>query len=217
VPNDQTQTTVVVLPTSGTTGEPKLVALTRANIDASVKAWVHAMDLKHTDRCLNVMPAWHGGLISNLLASCSVGATVVSAKATSAFELWECEGGLDAEADGLAAFYAERLAAAQQNTDPRSSTAERPAEGLGDAGPTPGGVAAPTPQKSARGTGFDWPGYVEAITKWAATVEDYRIIERFRVDHARHIEHLRLANAKARDDLLRALAERERILRGGEP
>jgi long-subunit acyl-CoA synthetase (AMP-forming) len=35
------------------------------------------------------MPAWHGGLISNVLASCSVGATVVSAKATSSFELWE--------------------------------------------------------------------------------------------------------------------------------
>lgn len=81
--------TVLVLPTSGTTGTPKLVPLTQTNIQASIEAWVRAFSLTSTDRCLNVMPLWHGGLISNVLASHSVGATVINVPKPSLEEFWE--------------------------------------------------------------------------------------------------------------------------------
>ncbi len=81
--------TVLVLPTSGTTGAPKLVPLTQANIEASTRAWVRALGLTAADRCLNVMPLWHGALISNVLASHSVGATIINIPKPSLDEFWE--------------------------------------------------------------------------------------------------------------------------------
>ncbi len=79
----------LVLPTSGTTGTPKLVPLTQSHIKASVQAWAQALGLTDQDRCLNIMPVWHGGLISNVMASDAVGATVINVpNPSSALELW---------------------------------------------------------------------------------------------------------------------------------
>ncbi len=78
----------LVLPTSGTSGTPKLVSLTSANVQASTQAWVQALDLTAKDLCLNIMPIWHGSLISNVLASNAVGATVVNVPKPSPMELW---------------------------------------------------------------------------------------------------------------------------------
>jgi long-subunit acyl-CoA synthetase (AMP-forming) len=82
--------TVLVLPTAGTTGSPKQVPLTQANIDASVCAWIEALGLTRSDRCLNVMPIWHGALISNVLTSLSVGGVVMSVpRVVSPLHLWQ--------------------------------------------------------------------------------------------------------------------------------
>jgi acyl-CoA synthetase (AMP-forming)/AMP-acid ligase II len=64
--------------TSGTTSRPKIVPLTHANICASACSSRTALALKETDRCLNVMPLFHGhGLIGIVLASLAAGASVV--------------------------------------------------------------------------------------------------------------------------------------------
>jgi acyl-CoA synthetase (AMP-forming)/AMP-acid ligase II len=64
--------------TSGTTSRPKMVPLTHANICASTYSTRAALALKETDRCLNVMPLFHGhGLIGIVLASLAAGANVV--------------------------------------------------------------------------------------------------------------------------------------------
>jgi acyl-CoA synthetase (AMP-forming)/AMP-acid ligase II len=64
--------------TSGTTSRPKIVPLTHANICASAYSSRAALALKETDRCLNVMPLFHGhGLIGIVLASLAAGASVV--------------------------------------------------------------------------------------------------------------------------------------------
>jgi acyl-CoA synthetase (AMP-forming)/AMP-acid ligase II len=66
--------------TSGTTSRPKIVPLTHANICASAYSSRAALALKETDRCLNVMPLFHGhGLIANVLTSLAAGASVVCA------------------------------------------------------------------------------------------------------------------------------------------
>ena len=80
--------TALVLPTSGTTGAPKLVPLTQSNIKSSIDAWVKALDLTEEDRCLNIMPIWHGALISNVMTSHAVGATVINVPSPSPQELW---------------------------------------------------------------------------------------------------------------------------------
>jgi acyl-CoA synthetase (AMP-forming)/AMP-acid ligase II len=70
--------------TSGTSSRPKIVPLTHANICASAYSSRTALALKETDRCLNVMPLFHGhGLIASVLASLAAGASVV------------CTGGFD--------------------------------------------------------------------------------------------------------------------------
>jgi acyl-CoA synthetase (AMP-forming)/AMP-acid ligase II len=73
-PND----VALLLPTSGTTSRPKLVPLTHANICTSAYSSVAALALRETDRCLNVLPLFHGhGLNATLLASLAAGASVV--------------------------------------------------------------------------------------------------------------------------------------------
>jgi len=73
-PNDS----ALVLHTSGTTGRPKLVALTHANLLASVDHIVAALDLTGADRCLNVMPLFHiHGIVAALLSSLAVGGGVI--------------------------------------------------------------------------------------------------------------------------------------------
>ena len=64
--------------TSGTTSRPKIVPLSHAKICASAYSWSAALALKETDRCLNVMPVFHGhGLTATVLASLAAGASVV--------------------------------------------------------------------------------------------------------------------------------------------
>jgi acyl-CoA synthetase (AMP-forming)/AMP-acid ligase II len=64
--------------TSGTTSRPKIVPLTHANICASAYSTRTALTLEETDRCLNMMPLFHGhGLLGLVLASLGAGASVV--------------------------------------------------------------------------------------------------------------------------------------------
>jgi acyl-CoA synthetase (AMP-forming)/AMP-acid ligase II len=64
--------------TSGTTSRPKIVPLTHANICASACSSVTAVALRETDRCINMMPLFHGhGLTNVVLASLAAGASVV--------------------------------------------------------------------------------------------------------------------------------------------
>jgi acyl-CoA synthetase (AMP-forming)/AMP-acid ligase II/acyl carrier protein len=73
-PND----VAVLLPTSGTTSRPKIVPQTHASICRSAYAHGVALALKETDRCLNVLPLFHGhGLHATLAASLAAGASVV--------------------------------------------------------------------------------------------------------------------------------------------
>jgi acyl-CoA synthetase (AMP-forming)/AMP-acid ligase II len=73
-PND----VALLLPTSGTTSRPKIVQQTHANICTSVYATGAALALTETDRCLNVLPLFHGhGLTATVLATLAAGASVV--------------------------------------------------------------------------------------------------------------------------------------------
>jgi acyl-CoA synthetase (AMP-forming)/AMP-acid ligase II/acyl carrier protein len=75
----------VLLPTSGTTSRPKIVPQTHASICMSAYAHGVALALKETDRCLNVLPLFHGhGLHATLAASLAAGASVVC---TSGFDV----------------------------------------------------------------------------------------------------------------------------------
>jgi acyl-CoA synthetase (AMP-forming)/AMP-acid ligase II len=68
----------LLLFTSGTTSQPKIVPLTHANICASAYSSAAALALTETDRCLNVLPLFHGhGLIATVLASLAAGASIV--------------------------------------------------------------------------------------------------------------------------------------------
>ena len=68
----------LLLFTSGTTSQPKIVPLTQVNICTSAYSSAAAVALGETDRCLNVLPLFHGhGLIATVLASLAAGASVV--------------------------------------------------------------------------------------------------------------------------------------------
>ncbi len=64
--------------TSGTTSQPKVVPLTHANICSSAFTSGEALMLGETDRCLNVLPLFHGhGLFATVLTSLAAGAGLV--------------------------------------------------------------------------------------------------------------------------------------------
>ena len=66
--------TALLLLTSGTTSRPKIVPLTHANICTSAYSAVAALQLREADRCLNVLPLFHGhGLIATVMASLAAG------------------------------------------------------------------------------------------------------------------------------------------------
>lgn len=68
----------LLLPTSGTTSRPKIVPLTHTNICTSAYASATALALRETDRCLNILPLFHGhGLNATVLASLAAGASVI--------------------------------------------------------------------------------------------------------------------------------------------
>ncbi|HET9896232.1 MAG TPA: non-ribosomal peptide synthetase [Streptosporangiaceae bacterium] len=68
----------LLLRTSGTTGRPKVVPLTHANLCAGAANVRRTLGLGPDDRCLNAMPLWHGhGFVAGLLASLAAGASVI--------------------------------------------------------------------------------------------------------------------------------------------
>ena len=68
----------LLLFTSGTTSEPKLVPITEDALLHSAATVAATLRLEASDRCLNVMPLFHiHGLVAGLLASLSAGASVV--------------------------------------------------------------------------------------------------------------------------------------------
>src|SRR4051794_40374082 len=74
----------LILHTSGTTGRPKQVRLTHANLTASAASIATTLHLTSDDVCVNVMPLFHiHGLVGVLLSSLTAGASVV------------CTGGFD--------------------------------------------------------------------------------------------------------------------------
>jgi acyl-CoA synthetase (AMP-forming)/AMP-acid ligase II len=68
----------LLLLTSGTTSLPKIVPLTHANLCVSACCSAAAVALTENDRCINMMPLFHGhGLTNVLLASLAAGAGIV--------------------------------------------------------------------------------------------------------------------------------------------
>ena len=75
----------VVLQSSGTTSRPKVVPLTHATICTWAQDVCDTLALGPSDRCLNVMPLFHGhGLLITTLASLIAGASLVCAPGFSA-------------------------------------------------------------------------------------------------------------------------------------
>jgi acyl-CoA synthetase (AMP-forming)/AMP-acid ligase II/acyl carrier protein len=68
----------LLLLTSGTTARSKIVPLTHTNVCTSAGWWREALALTDSDRCVNVLPLFHGhGLIATVLASLEAGASIV--------------------------------------------------------------------------------------------------------------------------------------------
>ena len=67
----------LVLHTSGTTSQPKIVPLTHSNVCASAGNIRKTLELTPNDRCMNVMPLFHiHGLMAAILSTLSAGASV---------------------------------------------------------------------------------------------------------------------------------------------
>ncbi|HEX8616302.1 MAG TPA: AMP-binding protein, partial [Thermoanaerobaculia bacterium] len=68
---------ILVLQTSGTSAEPKLVTLTHRNVVAAARAICDALELTAADRCLSVLPLFHIHGLSAIVASLVAGGSVV--------------------------------------------------------------------------------------------------------------------------------------------
>ena len=80
----------LVLHTSGTTSQPKLVPLTQQNLCASAAHIRTSLALTPQDRGLNVMPLFHiHGLVGVLLSSLSAGASVICTSGFDASQFFE--------------------------------------------------------------------------------------------------------------------------------
>lgn len=81
----------LVLHTSGSTAEPKIVPLTQRNLLASAANVARSLRLDERDRCLSSLPMFHvGGLVDLLLAPLSVGASIAIAGSPSSAAFFEC-------------------------------------------------------------------------------------------------------------------------------
>jgi acyl-CoA synthetase (AMP-forming)/AMP-acid ligase II/thioesterase domain-containing protein/aryl carrier-like protein len=88
--------TALVLHTSGTTAQPKIVPLTHARLVLSARNVARTLELAPEDRCLNLMPLFHiHALVGTLLSSLSAGASVICAPDFHApsFHAWLAEFG----------------------------------------------------------------------------------------------------------------------------
>jgi amino acid adenylation domain-containing protein len=73
------QDVALMLHTSGSTSQPKLVPLSHRNLYCSAHHMAASLDLSPRDRCLGIMPLFHGhGLIGAVLASLAAGGSVVA-------------------------------------------------------------------------------------------------------------------------------------------
>jgi len=80
----------LVLHTSGTTSKPKIVPLTHKNLCISAQNIQKTLQLKESDRALNIMPLFHiHGLVGVLLSSLTAGASVVCTPGFIAPEFFE--------------------------------------------------------------------------------------------------------------------------------
>lgn len=78
----------VILYTSGTTADPKGVALTHGNLLAELDGVLQVVDLGPTDRILGVLPLFHAlALITNFWLPLAIGANVVFLQTVSATEI----------------------------------------------------------------------------------------------------------------------------------
>lgn len=79
--SQDTSDIAMFLHTSGTTGRPKLVPLTRANLLASARNVADSLSLTAEDRNVNIMPLFHiHGLVAGLMAPLLAGGTVLAAE-----------------------------------------------------------------------------------------------------------------------------------------
>jgi acyl-coenzyme A synthetase/AMP-(fatty) acid ligase/acyl carrier protein len=77
-PSAGTNDLALILYTSGTSGGPKLVPLTRGNLEAQAQTMMRGLELGPNDRVLNLMPITHvDGLLTGILVSLWSGATMV--------------------------------------------------------------------------------------------------------------------------------------------
>jgi acyl-CoA synthetase (AMP-forming)/AMP-acid ligase II len=86
--------TALLMLTSGTTSRPKMVPQGHAKLCASAHAHIQALALSESDRCLNILPLFHGhGLIASVLSSLAAGASVVCTPGLDAnsFSAWLTE------------------------------------------------------------------------------------------------------------------------------
>jgi oxalate---CoA ligase len=80
----------LILHTSGTTAQPKQVALTQLNLAVSAQQIARTLQLVSADRALNVMPLFHiHGLVGSLLSSLVAGASVVCTPGFDATRFWD--------------------------------------------------------------------------------------------------------------------------------
>jgi O-succinylbenzoic acid--CoA ligase len=79
---------VLVVPTSGSSGEPKGVMLSRNNLQAAVAASGRVLPLGRQDLWLNCLPLFHVGGLSILYRCARAGAAVLLHRAFSAQRLW---------------------------------------------------------------------------------------------------------------------------------
>ncbi len=80
----------LVLQTSGTTSQPKIVPLTQSNLCVSAQNVGTALALTESDRCLGIMPLFHvHGLVGALLSSLAAGASIVCTPGFYATEFFE--------------------------------------------------------------------------------------------------------------------------------
>lgn len=78
ISGEEPDDTALLLITSGSTGQPKLVSLSHANVLAAASATSHAYQLSERDRRLNFMPLYHvQGFVGSLVASLVAGASIV--------------------------------------------------------------------------------------------------------------------------------------------
>ena len=68
----------VVLHTSGTTGSPRIVPLSHANLNSFIEN-APCFDLTERDRCIHVTPLFHiGGIVGPVLSSAVIGGSLIS-------------------------------------------------------------------------------------------------------------------------------------------